>query len=58
MANNSITIYMNSKDKEAAEKLKRELISLGLKQINPSRKFGVSELFRYLVQQELKRIEK
>ncbi len=58
MGQNSVTIYMTEQDKEAAENLKRVLFKNGLKPVNPNKKFGVSELFRYLVQQELKRVVK
>ncbi len=58
MGQNSVTIYMTEQDKEAAEKLKQELFRRGLKQVHPNKKFGVSELFRYLVQQELKKVTK
>lgn len=59
MANQDrMTIYMNEQDKVAVETLKTELLKRGLKMSNPKKKFGVSELFRYLVQKELNEVKK
>lgn len=59
MANSDrMTIYMTEQDKEAAEALKAELIKRGVNLNSNQNKPSISELFRYLVRQELERINK
>ncbi len=53
-----MTIYMNEQDKAATQKLIDTLVALGIDLKGKGKKSGTSELFRYLVQKELKKVAK
>lgn len=53
-----MTIYMNEHDKQAAEKLAKELTKRKVDLKDNKGGTSTSKLFRYLVQQELERLSK
>lgn len=59
MANKDrMTIYMNEQDKATVQVLINELSNRGIDLRNKKSEPSVSELFRYLVQKELKKVSK